>query len=107
MRMWMVNPRLMCRKHLLGEHVECHMFLGTLKRGISVQGYFDHNCFEPDSLKERHEELAREMRRRNYRHESPLPVARGLIAPYQARRIDREQSRQALFSRCSSCGVQS
>ena len=22
MRMWMVNPKIMCRKHLLGEHVE-------------------------------------------------------------------------------------
>ena len=26
MRMWMVNPRIMCRQHLLGEHVEIHMF---------------------------------------------------------------------------------
>ena len=32
MRQWMVDPRLLCRKHLLGEHVENHMFIGTLKR---------------------------------------------------------------------------
>ena len=30
MRMWMVNPGFMCNKHLLGEHVECHMLVGHL-----------------------------------------------------------------------------
>ena len=25
MRMWMVNPKMMCNKHLLGEHVELHL----------------------------------------------------------------------------------
>lgn len=33
MRMWLVPPSHMCRKHLLGEHVELHMLLGTLKKG--------------------------------------------------------------------------
>jgi hypothetical protein len=30
MRMWMVPPKVMCRKHLLGEHVEIHMLAGSL-----------------------------------------------------------------------------
>ncbi len=104
MRMWMVNPRSMCRRHLLGEHVECHMFLGTLRKGLSLGGYFAHNCLEPASLKARHEQLAAEMVRRGYRHGSPLRVLRSLIAPYLTYRIDRPASERMLFSRCSLCG---
>ena len=36
MRMWNVDPKLMCNKHLLGEHVEMHMFFGTIQKGISM-----------------------------------------------------------------------
>lgn len=39
MRMWKVNPKNMCRQHLLGEHVECHMFVGAILKGISLSGY--------------------------------------------------------------------
>jgi hypothetical protein len=41
MRMWMVWPELMCRKHLLGEHVEIHMLLGALNKGHRVQGFIN------------------------------------------------------------------
>lgn len=30
MRMWMVDPKIMCRKHLLGEHLELHMLAGCI-----------------------------------------------------------------------------
>ena len=33
MRDWKVNPKLLCRQHLLGNHLEVHMFVGTLRRG--------------------------------------------------------------------------
>ena len=36
MRMWMIDPKLLCRKHLLGEHLEIHMFVGTINKGINV-----------------------------------------------------------------------
>lgn len=39
MRMWMLPPETMCRKHLLGEHVELHMLLGTMKRGRRIDGF--------------------------------------------------------------------
>lgn len=38
MRMWMLPPETMCRKHLLGEHVELHMLLGSLRRGKTLTG---------------------------------------------------------------------
>jgi hypothetical protein len=28
--MWMVDPRIMCRNHLLGEHAEIHMFVWNI-----------------------------------------------------------------------------
>jgi hypothetical protein len=37
--MWMVDPRQMCRQHLLGEHNELHMFAGTMRKGIGLAGY--------------------------------------------------------------------
>lgn len=74
MRMWMVNPKKMCRKHLLGEHVELHMFVGTIKKGISIQGYIDNGLVNPRMIKKRHKELVKEMERRGYNHNSPLKI---------------------------------
>ena len=68
----MVSPRLMCRQHLLGEHLEIHMFIGSLKRGISMDGFAKNNMIEPESLWARHDELVNEMIKRGYKHDSPL-----------------------------------
>ena len=73
MRMWGVNPRLLCRKHLLGEHVEMHMFVGTLRAGKSVNGYTSTGLVNLHKIRERHDELAEEMEERGYDHQSPLP----------------------------------
>jgi len=64
MRMWLVKPSVLCQKHLGGEHVECHMFLGTIRKRKSVQGYLDNGLFEPLKLQERHNQLAEELVRR-------------------------------------------
>lgn len=64
MRMWMVNPEMLCRKHLLGEHLECHMFVGTILAGKSLKGYVDNGLVEVDSLVQRHNDLAVEMSKR-------------------------------------------
>lgn len=73
MRMWMTPPEIMCRKHLLGEHVELHMLVGTLRKGISVSGFLENNLMEPAAIESRHEALVQEMTRRGYKHKSPLP----------------------------------
>ena len=33
--MWMVDPRFMCRAHILGEHRECHALIGTILQSIN------------------------------------------------------------------------
>ena len=70
--MWKVNPELMCRKHLLGEHLEMHMFIGCLLKGKNIQGYINKGLIEVDKIRERHEQLKEEMEKRGYVHNSPL-----------------------------------
>jgi len=74
MRQWLVNPQLLCHKHLLGEHVEHHMFIGTIKKGVSVDGYMQNGLLDPAKLYTRHAELVAEIERRGYSHYSPLEV---------------------------------
>lgn len=109
MRMWMVPPSAMCRKHLLGEHVETHMLFGTLRRGKSIAGFLAKGLLEPVSLKERHDALAREMEARGFVHRSPIEVAlfRAVLLrlDYAARsaRVDVAKSLDDLFGRCEEC----
>ena len=97
--MWMVNPRLMCRRHLLGEHVELHMLAASLRRGISLQGYIEKRLVELHHIAVRHARLVRELERRGYRHRSPLP---GLRARRQGR-VDRRGNLRELAGRCAQC----
>lgn len=98
--MWMTDPRRMCRRHLLGEHVECHMILGSLRRGTSLAGYVAKGLVETARLASRHDELAREMLRRGWRHRSPLRAPRRMPA---LGRVDRAESRRELARRCTEC----
>jgi len=98
MRMWMVNPQYMCDRHLLGEHVECHMFAGCLTRGKSLMGYINKNLFDPSSLVKRHNQLAGEMLLRGFHHRSPLSGYEGDPSP-----IDDAKSLNDLLQRCGRC----
>lgn len=100
MRMWMVDPKIMCRKHLLGEHVELHMLIGTILKGKSIQGYIDNNLVEVSSIQLRHQELVNEMIFRRYRHKSELPLVK-LNMPNQL--INKNESLKELIRRCSEC----
>jgi hypothetical protein len=101
MRMWMVDPIIMCREHLLGEHAEIHMFVGAIDRGYSVRGYLEKGLLEVHSLYDRHEEVVREMKRRNYRHSSELDEKWRQAERLGA--IDRQKSFMQLIARCSRC----
>ena len=54
MRMWMLPPEMMCRKHLLGEHVELHMLLGSLRRGKNIDGFLAGKLVDPRRMFRRH-----------------------------------------------------
>ncbi len=77
MRVWDVDARLLCRKHLLGEHRELHGLWNIITKHGRVGGYANHPetrrwVGKAAALYKRHEELVAEMTRRGYRHNSPL-----------------------------------
>lgn len=86
MRIWdQIEPSRLCRQHLLGEHRELHAIFTILTSGSA--GYANHpevkRWRSPEALaalEDRHDALVREMRKRGYRHYSPLPIS-DLAAP--------------------------
>lgn len=99
MRMWMVNPRKMCDQHLLGEHVELHMLVGTLVRKKSVAGFVENKLIEVHNVRRRHAELVKEMTRRGMKHKSPLPA-------FRANKLGKVSKRANLIElarRCQDC----
>ena len=99
MRMWNVPPEVMCRKHLLGEHVEMHMATGSIQKGISMKGYVDGGLLELHNIFWRHEELAEELTRRGYNHHSPMV---GRLNPVQGQ-VNTADSLHELARRCPEC----
>lgn len=116
MRMWMVDPRVMCRRHLLGEHVELHMFVGSINKGVDMTGYLADNLLEPMSITSRHWQLVQEMEARGYRHKSPMTAFNGkqpdwtrfepktyYLRGFHEFVIDRQASLTELMRRCPEC----
>jgi hypothetical protein len=99
-RMWMVDPRIMCRQHLLGEHFETHVIANNIARGRGIAGFIRNNVIEPHGVACRHDELVVEMERRGMRHRSPLVFSTDLYPDF---RIDREASLRLLIARCPRC----
>ena len=103
--MWMVNPVVMCNKHLPGEHVECHMFVGHLQRKRQITNYIRLNLLEPKSLKMRHDRLAVEMVKRGMNHKSPLGEYEISYLPDEHVKftVNIEESLVELRRRCADC----
>jgi len=108
--MWLVDPKLLCRQHLLGEHLEIHMFVGILRcRSISIKGYLDGGLLQMDKLFDRHEELAIEMKRRGYNHKSPLDKkeVENLIRLWSSNGfVNVEENLKELRKRCLECKME-
>jgi hypothetical protein len=97
--MWLVDPRLMCSQHLLGEHVELHMLVGSLNRNRNIDGFLRGGLVELRSVRRRHAELVAEMQHRGFRHRSPLPQFRNR----RAGQVDRIANLKELARRCAEC----
>ena len=105
MRMWLANPKIMCRQHLLGEHAECHAFVGSINKGIRLDGYIRNNLLEIKSLIERHRQLSDEMMHRGMKHLStlPEPQIQNLSNDIINYKIDADRSLKDLLGRCNEC----
>jgi len=106
-RMWGVLALLPCRNHFLGEHVELHMMAGCVEKMISLDGYIRKGQLDPHSIVHRHDELVIEMKRRGYKHNSPLPkhpsLFYGNLDKYPHGTIDVNANVQDLRNRCPEC----
>ena len=98
-RMWGLDENFMCRKHLLGEHVEMHMIVGSIARGRSVEGYTSTGLLRTQDIKERHDYIADAMTKRGYNHASPLEYVDTLGKGW----LDTDHNADDLFKRCSLC----
>jgi hypothetical protein len=108
MRQWMLDPRILCQKHLCGEHVETHMFLGSFKKKISIDGYIKNNCTEPEAVSSRHDALVKEMLDRGYNHKSPiseeeLQESLEYLGDKRYVKVDKKSSLEDLLKRCPEC----
>ena len=99
MRMWMVDPNILCRKHLLGEHGEIHKHRHNFVKKHRMEGR--RGQIEPKSMKSRHDALAKEMLKRGYKHESPYEMPD--ISYLADMTVDKEESLNDLLNRCEEC----
>lgn len=99
MRMWNVPPEVLCRKHLLGEHVEMHMFIGTIQKGVSIKGYLEKGLVDPSNIYDRHELLANEINNRGMNHKSSIVYLPGLIPHF----VNSRANIKELQRRCPDC----
>jgi hypothetical protein len=105
MRIWDVEPGVLCRLHLLGEHRELHAIWAVLTRDRA--GYRRH----PETLRwegrlralaRRHELLVAEMGRRGFAHRSPLDMELATGADVQTEFVDSPE-RQLTLLRAKLC----
>jgi len=97
MRIWDLKPSQLCAKHLAAEHRELHAIWSVLTQ--NKNGYAKH----PETLRwknklaalyQRHEQLVREFKKRDWKHYSPLnkKLARGkIIQDYLLDSIDKQK----------------
>ena len=99
MRMWMVDPKLLCRKHLLGEHGEIHKFRHNFVKQHRMNGRMGQ--IEPHNMSIRHDQLAQEMLDRGYNHNSPYEQPDISYLPIML--VDKQHSISDLSKRCPEC----
>jgi len=110
MRMWMVDPEIMCMKHLCLEHMHLHMFKKAFKNKRKLAGFIANNLLEPQAVAARHKLLSEELTRRKDAtfpapHRSPLEEDYTLIENLENKeaKIDQDKALKELLQRCSRC----
>jgi hypothetical protein len=103
--MWMVNPKLLCNNHLLGEHGEIHKHRHNFEKKHKMDGRLSPVVqIEPMSMQSRHDELAKEMLHRNINHKSPfLQPDISYLQQKGEMKVDMMLSLVDLSERCNEC----
>ena len=101
MRVWDIDPELLCDRHLLGEHNEIHTIWSIITNDL--KGFSNH----PETMRWRgklkalylrHAATAREMERRGFQHKSPLDESLATGKAVQDELKDSIESQERLLS---------
>lgn len=106
MRMWMVDPQMLCTQHLVGEHGEIHKFRKSFVKGHSITGRISPVVqIEPSAMKFRHDELSFEMEERGLNHHSHYtqPDLSMYSEAEREAKVDKDLSIKDLMFRCKDC----
>lgn len=106
MRMWGIDPSLLCKQHLLGEHGEIHKHRHNFVKKHKITKRISPIVqIEPENMQKRHDELALEMLKRGYNHNSPYeqPDISYLNIKERYAKIDISISINDLINRCTEC----
>jgi hypothetical protein len=76
------------------------MFAGCINKKKTLNGYIAKQLFDPASLTLRHNQLAKEMKRRGFSHHSPIDKYKGISSP-----INSDDSLHDLLIRCKACST--
>ncbi|MEM3711882.1 MAG: pyrimidine dimer DNA glycosylase/endonuclease V [Thermoprotei archaeon] len=109
MRIWDLEPAVLCDRHLLGEHRELHAIWSIIVN--NKKGYSRH----PETMRWRgklaalylrHEALVRELSARGFTHSSPLDKALATGSPVQDEYVNTiEEQIQILKKKGCGCRV--
>ena len=107
MRIWDINPKYLCRQHLLAEHRELHAIWNVITK--KKKGYSRH----PETLRwigklnalyKRHEILVKEFARRGYKHHSPLKKVKNMGSGKQTKFINTiKEQKKILTNKPCAC----
>lgn len=102
-RMWCVDPQVLCRNHLLGEHKELHQIVGIMNShphgDAIVEGHAEKDQVDTSLIEKRHMELVDEMVSRGINHNSELPTFEDPVLGS----VDPESNITDLMNRCEDC----
>ena len=84
---------------MLGEHLELHMFAGSIKKGNKLVGYVINELVDTNKIEKRHEVIVKEMKRRGWKHKSPLK----LTMYGRCGKINVKNNIKELKYRCKEC----
>jgi hypothetical protein len=100
--MWMVDTKLLCRKHLLGEHLEIHKFKHSFEKQHSMTKRIQLGQIAPTEMETRHEDIVKEMIKRGYNHQSPYTMP-DISYIKEKDNIDIDKNILDLMNRCEDC----
>ena len=108
MRIWDLEPTILCRKHLLGEHNELHIIWNCItqnKKGWSNHPETKRWVGKLKALYLRHDKLVEEMKTRGFNHKSDLDesLCKNSSGIQDVKLITTQQQLVVLKSKGCSC----